>query len=62
VVEGNDTDGTPESLKAFAASVINDKPIPGLFEHGYHTSVWTLLGQEAMETGETVTLPDFLKI
>ncbi len=62
VVEGNDTDGTPESLKAFAASVINDKAIPGLFEHGYHTSVWTLLGQQAMETGETVTLPDFLKI
>jgi len=62
VVDGNDTDGTPESLKAFAKSVINNKPIQGLFEHGYHASVWTLLGQEAMDSGQVITLPDFMKL
>ncbi|MBI9061750.1 MAG: Gfo/Idh/MocA family oxidoreductase [Marinilabiliaceae bacterium] len=62
LVEGNNTDGTPEQLKAFAASVLTGNPIPGLFEHGYHASVWTLLGQQAMDTGETVTLPGFMEI
>ena len=62
LVEGNETDGTPEQLKAFAASVLTGKPIPGLFEHGYHASVWTLLGQQAMDTGETISLPDFMEI
>jgi len=59
---GNKTDGTPEQLLAFAASVIEGKPIKGLFEHGFHTSIWTLLGHQAIETGETLYLPDFLKI
>lgn len=62
VAEGKATDGTPEQLKAFAKAVIADKPIPGLFEHGYHASVWTLLGQEAMDNGQVVTLPDFMKL
>ena len=61
IVEDSKGDGTPEQMMAFAASVIAGKPIEGLFEHGYNTSVWTLLGQQAMETDTTVTLPDFLK-
>lgn len=62
ILEGNDTDGTPESLLGFAASVSAGKPVPGLFEHGYHSSVWTLLGQQAMDTEQTLSLPDFMKI
>lgn len=62
VVEGNNTDGTPEQLKAFAGAVMDNKPIPGLFEHGYHASVWTLLGQEAMDSGATMQLPDFMQL
>jgi predicted dehydrogenase len=62
LVEDNKTDGSREQLLGFAAAVLNDKPIPGMFEHGYHSSVWTLLGQQAMETGETVYLPNELKL
>lgn len=62
LVENDNTDGTPEQLIAFAASVIDGKPIKGVFEHGYHSSVWSLLGQQAMDTGQTLTLPDFMQI
>ncbi len=62
LVAKDDTDGSREQLLAFAAAVIEDKPIPGLFEHGYYASVWTLLGQESMETGRTVTIPKNLII
>jgi hypothetical protein len=62
VAEGTSGDGTKEQLKAFAQSVVDNKPIPGLFEHGYHASTWTLLGQQAMDTGETVYLPNYLKL
>jgi len=53
---------TQEQLLAFAVAVLEDKPIPGIFEQGYHASVWSLLGQQAMETGETVFLPNQLKL
>jgi predicted dehydrogenase len=62
LIEDDKTDGSAEQLLAFAASVLDNKPIKGLFEHGYHASVWTLLGQQAMDTGQAVTLPDFLKL
>ena len=62
IIEKDDTDGSKEQLLAFASSVIDNRPINGLFEHGYHASVWSLLGQEAMDTGKTITLPDYMKL
>ena len=62
IVAGNNTDGTREELIAFASAVKNNKSIPGVFEQGYHATVWSLLGQKAMETGETIVLPDFMKL
>jgi len=49
-------------LEAFVDSVRRGKPTPGLFEQGYHASVWTLLGQQAMDTQQIVNLPESMKI
>lgn len=56
------TDGTLEQLIGFARSVREGKPIPGLFEQCYYGSVWTLLAQEAIDTGKVITMPDNLII
>jgi hypothetical protein len=37
-------------------------PTPGVFEQGYWASVWTLLGQQAMEENKIVTLPNEMKL
>jgi len=60
VVAEDNTDGTLEELIGFADSVREGKPIDGLFEQGYYGSVWTLLGQEAIDTGKVITMPDKL--
>ena len=52
IVDKNITDGTWEQFTGFAKSIREDKPIPGLFEEGYYGSIWTLLGQQAIDTGK----------
>ena len=44
-------------LIAFVNSVRKDKPIPQLLEQGYHSGVWTLMGQQAMDEQKILTLP-----
>jgi predicted dehydrogenase len=44
-------------LIAFVNSVRKNKPIPQLLEQGYHSGVWTLLGQQAIDEQKIVTLP-----
>jgi predicted dehydrogenase len=58
VVAGNLTDGTWEQFTGFAKAIREDKPIPGLFEEGYYGSIWTLLGQEAIDTGNVIRMDD----
>lgn len=62
IVKGNNTDGTPEMLAAFANSVRSQSQVPGLLEQCYFGSVWSLLGQEAIDTGSVVRMPDKLKV
>ncbi|MCA1744360.1 MAG: Gfo/Idh/MocA family oxidoreductase, partial [Bacteroidales bacterium] len=62
VVAEDNTDGTLEQLIAFADSVREGKPVPGLFEQGYYGSVWTLLGQDAIDTGQVITMPEKLSL
>jgi predicted dehydrogenase len=57
VVAESYTDGTLEQMIAFADSVRNGQQIPGLLEQVYYGSVWTLLGQEAIDTGKVVAMP-----
>ncbi len=58
LVANNNTDGSLEQLIGFARSVKEQKPIPGLFEQCYYGSVWTMLAQEAIETGKVITMPE----
>lgn len=60
LIAEDNTDGTLEQLIGFADSVREGKPIPGLFEQGYYGSIWTLLGQEAIDTGKVITMPERL--
>ncbi len=57
IIQNDSTDGTPESLTGFANSIREGKSIPGLFEEGYYGTMWTLLGEQAIDTGEVVKIP-----
>lgn len=52
------TDGTLEQMIGFTRSVREGKAIEGLFEQCYYGSVWTMLSQEAIETGKVITMPE----
>jgi predicted dehydrogenase len=58
IVPGNSTDGTPEQFIGFANAIRDGKPIPGLFEEGYYGSMWTMLAEQAIDTGEVVKMPE----
>ena len=44
-------------LIGFANAVRKNKPIPQLLEQGYHSGIWTVLGQQAIDEQKTITLP-----
>jgi predicted dehydrogenase len=71
IVEGNGNSiakrekGFDESrmqLEAFIASVRKGIPTKGIFEQGYWATVWTLLGQQAMDENRTIALPNEMKL
>ncbi len=55
-------DESKVQLEAFIAAVRNGKPTKGVFEQGYWASVWTLLGQQAMDEKRIITLPNEMKL
>ncbi len=55
-------DESSMQLEAFIASVRKGIPTKGVFEQGYWASVWTLLGQQAMDENQIVTLPNEMKL
>ncbi len=55
-------DESKVQLEAFIASVRNGVPTKGLFEQGYWASVWTLLGQQAIEEQKVITLPNEMNL
>ena len=57
ITEDDKIDEGKLQLMAFAGSVRKDKPIPQLLEQGYHSGVWTLMGQQAMDEQKILTLP-----
>ncbi|MDP4291891.1 MAG: Gfo/Idh/MocA family oxidoreductase, partial [Bacteroidota bacterium] len=44
-------------LRGYTNSVRKNKPIPQLLEQGYHSGIWTLLGEQAIDEQRIVTLP-----
>lgn len=55
-------DESRTQLEAFIASVRKGSSTPGLFEQAYWASVWTLLGQQAMEEKKIIMLPEEMKL
>ena len=55
-------DESKVQLEAFIASVRKGIPTAGLFEQGYWASVWTLLGQQAMDEQRIISLPNEMKL
>jgi predicted dehydrogenase len=44
-------------LRALINSARQNKPIPQILEQGYHSGIWTLMGQQAIEEQKILTLP-----
>jgi predicted dehydrogenase len=44
-------------LIGFTNAVRKNKPIPQLLEQGYHSGIWTVLGQQAIDEQKLITLP-----
>lgn len=55
-------DESSVQLEAFIASVRKGNPTAGVFEQAYWSSVWTLLGQQAMDENRIITLPEEMKL
>jgi predicted dehydrogenase len=55
-------DESSVQMEAFIASVRSGIPTKGVFEQAYWASVWTLLGQQAMDEQQIITLPEEMKI
>ncbi|HEY5499121.1 MAG TPA: Gfo/Idh/MocA family oxidoreductase [Bacteroidales bacterium] len=55
-------DGSEELVAAFCHSVINGKPVPGLVEEAYYSSVLALLGLQAMDEKRILNFPEKYKI
>ncbi|TCO07775.1 Gfo/Idh/MocA family protein [Natronoflexus pectinivorans] len=51
-------DGSLEQVIGFADAIREGKAIPGMFEQCYYGSIWTILGQMAIDSGQAVTMPD----
>ena len=59
---GASGDGSIELVTAFCESAITGKPVDGLVEEAYYSSVLALLGLQAMEENRIITFPDEYKI
>jgi predicted dehydrogenase len=57
IYEDDKNDEGQLQLKGYINSVRKDKPIPQLLEQGYHSGIWTLMGQQAMDEQKILTLP-----
>lgn len=57
-----DYDETQMQMEAFVNSAIANKPYPGLLKEGYHASIATLLGEQAMLENRTVSWPQEYQI
>lgn len=49
-------------MEAFAAAVLKGKAYPGVLREGYHASIASLLGEQAMDSGQAVTWADKYKL
>jgi hypothetical protein len=53
-------DETMLQFEAFGEAVRAGKPLPGLLQQAYNASVASLLGEQAMDSGQAMTWPTSL--
>ena len=57
-----DHDGSELLLEAYVEAVITGNKVPKLVENGYYSSIFSLLGLQAMDEQKIIKFPDYLKI
>lgn len=62
IIENTDFYDTGLQLEGFISHVREGKAPEKLIREGYNASIWTLLGEKAIETGEKITLPEKYQI
>ncbi|MCF8363922.1 MAG: Gfo/Idh/MocA family oxidoreductase [Prolixibacteraceae bacterium] len=62
IIEDTDFYDSALQLEGFASYVRAGKAPEALTREGYNASIWTLLGEAAIETGEKLTLPEKYRI
>ncbi|WP_234408851.1 hypothetical protein [Marinilabilia salmonicolor] len=62
IIENTDFYDTALQLEAFAKYIRAGKAPEALIREGYNASIWTMLGEIAIETGEKLTLADKYRI
>ncbi|PWD98655.1 Gfo/Idh/MocA family protein [Marinilabilia rubra] len=62
IIENTDFYDSALQLEAFAKYIREGKAPEALTREGYNASIWTLLGEVAIETGEKLTLPEKYRI
>ncbi|PKQ64250.1 hyaluronate lyase [Labilibaculum filiforme] len=62
IFEGRKGDGTKEELVEFVQFVKKGKMPNWLLKEGYYASIWTLLTEQAIDTGTLVTMPEKYRI
>ena len=62
IIENTDFYDTALQLEAFAKYIRAGKAPEALIREGYNASIWTMLGEIAIETGEKLTLDDKYRI
>jgi predicted dehydrogenase len=62
IIEDTDFYDTGLQLEGFANYIRAGKAPEALTREGYNASIWTLLGETAIETGEKLTLPEKYRI
>lgn len=58
IYKGQEGDGTREELVSFIGFIQQHKAPEWLLREGYNASIWTLLTEQAMETGMKVSCPE----
>ncbi len=62
IIENTDFYDSALQLEGFIKYIREGKAPEKLIKEGYNASIWTLLGEKAIETGEKLTLSDKFKI
>ena len=62
IFQGQKGDGTKEELMEFVQFVKKGQMPEWLIKEGYYASIWTLLTEQAIDSGQLVSMPEKFRI